>query len=328
MTGRTRKLGSSPTAKPADERPPLPDEAVAHNRIAIEKFEAKHKDRVRPPRFKVDLTAGASLATAKIGGMYAGDVEGFSARIGLALGSDDVHFISMLTTQLANATGQPPGVALTDAGLTQKLQQGVGFVRGVAPENEVEAALAVEMYAIHSATMELSRRAASADTLDKWEAYSAMTVKMARTFTAQVEALAKLRSRGKQEVTVVHVHKHVYVAPGGQAIVGDVHQSRPGGTGGGDHLESGGQSDAFGAAAACLSFAPGVPMPGAYEARDPLPVAGGEGPQEVSDAWRDEPWSAPRPGERPLHHGTVDQGDDGPSAGDAGAGGVGARNAG
>ena len=42
--------------------------------------------------------------------------------------------------------------------------------------------------------------------------------KLARTFTAQVEALKRYRSKGEQKVTVEHVHVH----DGGQAIVGNV----------------------------------------------------------------------------------------------------------
>jgi hypothetical protein len=45
-----------------------------------------------------------------------------------------------------------------------------------------------------------------------------MAVKLLRTFTAQTEALAKLRRGGEQTVRVEHVH----VYEGGQAIVGSV----------------------------------------------------------------------------------------------------------
>ena len=43
-----------------------------------------------------------------------------------------------------------------------------------------------------------------------------MAVKLMRTYTAQIEALAKLQRGGEQVVKVVHVH------PGGQAVVGNV----------------------------------------------------------------------------------------------------------
>jgi hypothetical protein len=43
-------------------------------------------------------------------------------------------------------------------------------------------------------------------------------LRLNRTFTTQIEALASLRRGGRQKMTV----KHVHVYPGGQAIVGDV----------------------------------------------------------------------------------------------------------
>lgn len=46
-----------------------------------------------------------------------------------------------------------------------------------------------------------------------------LTTKFMRTFTMQVEALARKRSKGEQNVTV---NKHVHVHAGGQAVVGNV----------------------------------------------------------------------------------------------------------
>jgi hypothetical protein len=42
--------------------------------------------------------------------------------------------------------------------------------------------------------------------------------KLVRTFTVQMEALNRHRSKGQQKMTVEHVHIH----EGGQAIVGNV----------------------------------------------------------------------------------------------------------
>jgi hypothetical protein len=49
--------------------------------------------------------------------------------------------------------------------------------------------------------------------------------KLTRTYAAQMEALKRYRSGGEQKMTVQHVH----VAEGGQAIVGNVSASAPGG---------------------------------------------------------------------------------------------------
>jgi hypothetical protein len=49
--------------------------------------------------------------------------------------------------------------------------------------------------------------------------------RLLRTFAAQVETLKTYRSKGEQKVAVEHVHIH----RGGQAIVGAVNHSTPGG---------------------------------------------------------------------------------------------------
>ena len=69
--------------------------------------------------------------------------------------------------------------------------------------------------------------------------------KLARTFAAQVEALKRYRTGGQQSVTV----RHVTIADGGQAIVGNVTQA-----GGGGVEKSGEQPHALG-------YAPGTEMP-------------------------------------------------------------------
>ena len=54
-----------------------------------------------------------------------------------------------------------------------------------------------------------------------------LAIKFQRTFTAQIEALQKLRGKGGQQVRVEHVHIH----KGGQAIVGNVNHGAEGGRG-------------------------------------------------------------------------------------------------
>ena len=53
------------------------------------------------------------------------------------------------------------------------------------------------------------------------------SVKLARTYAAQLEALKNYRNRGSQEIKV----KHVTVNEGGRAVVGDVHHQGGGGNG-------------------------------------------------------------------------------------------------
>ena len=61
-------------------------------------------------------------------------------------------------------------------------------------------------------------KAVHAETQDRMDSYGTLATKLQRTFTTQIEALAKLRRGGEQKVRVEHVH----VYPGGRPIVGNV----------------------------------------------------------------------------------------------------------
>lgn len=99
-----------------------------------------------------------------------------------------------------------------------KLNSLIGFVQGIEPQDTVEAALAAQMAAIHDNVMLFARRLAHADTISESDSAERTVNRLARTFTAQVEALKKYRSSGEQVVRVERVN----VSEGGQAIVGNV----------------------------------------------------------------------------------------------------------
>jgi hypothetical protein len=94
----------------------------------------------------------------------------------------------------------------------------LSVIRDLAPRDPVERMLAVQMAATHVATIRAARRLAHSENLHQVNAHYVGFNKLARTFTAQVEALRKHRTGGEQRVTVQHVN----VSDGGQAIVGNV----------------------------------------------------------------------------------------------------------
>jgi hypothetical protein len=98
----------------------------------------------------------------------------------------------------------------------------VSTVADIKPRDAVERMLAIQIAATHVATIRAGGMLARADQLPQYEAHERAFNKLARTFTAQMEALRKHRNGGKQTVTVQHVN----VADGGQAIVGDVRSSK------------------------------------------------------------------------------------------------------
>jgi hypothetical protein len=94
----------------------------------------------------------------------------------------------------------------------------LSVIRDLAPRDAVERMLAVQMAATHVATIRAGRWLATSDNLPQVQAHYTGFNKLARTFSAQVEALRKHRTGGRQTVTVQYVN----VSDGGQAIVGNV----------------------------------------------------------------------------------------------------------
>jgi hypothetical protein len=139
------------------------------------------------------------------------DALGWQNQLIAAFGSPSHDFINLAIRHLANAVhekGQPCSSELLNAGLA--------IVDGIRPENEIEALLAVQMAAAHTLAMECLGRARRAENIPQLDANGNMSNKLLRTFTAQVEALSRIRRGGKQKVVVEHVHVH----PGAQAAVG------------------------------------------------------------------------------------------------------------
>ena len=135
-----------------------------------------------------------------------------------ALGSTDPDFVHGLLTQLANASSKG---GETDESVLNFM---LSAVKAIAPKDEVEAMLAAQMAAIHSATMTFVRRLNQVENIPQQDSAERALNKLARTFASQVEALKRYRTGGEQRVTV----QHVSVNDNAQAIVGNVS------TGGGD----------------------------------------------------------------------------------------------
>jgi hypothetical protein len=134
-----------------------------------------------------------------------------------ALGTRDQDFLNGLLTQLATAGSQ--GQKVDASGLNFML----AVVKGVAPNDQVEAMLAAQMAAVHMATMTFARRLAHVENIPQQDSAERAFNKLARTFAAQLEALKRYRGKGEQKVTVEHVHVHA----GGQAVVGTLENPGP-----------------------------------------------------------------------------------------------------
>lgn len=274
------------TARALKADPPSPDlrEATDAERASIDRARAtnakRDTDRANAPKLKhVEGKTQGSIAVSH----PHPDAKGWKEAFLNVLGTNSDAFGDMLSAQLAACKA----TSATDGRVG--LEQGLAFMAGVQPTDELQAALGAQMFATHCASMELSRRMMASETIQQMEAYGTLATKLARTFTAQAEALAKLRSGGKQQVEV----RYVYVdARGSQNVIGDL-------TGGGGGAGSERQPHA---PLALTGVAPplGLPMPSEDALGLPLPVACCEWSEALPDARRPKPWSATRGGERKL----------------------------
>jgi hypothetical protein len=258
MMAKQRKAPKGDNAargKAATDARPAPEfklqEATERDKAASEA--ARERMKRRPKRVQVQGTReGEKLVIAP----PHTDQVGWTAHLDDAFGSTSRPFAERCLLDLINvARPFKKGASADDANVA------LAVVDGIKPENEIEAMLAVQMLGTHATAMEMLGRAKHAETREAMAAYSGMAVKLLRTYTTQIEALAKVRRGGEQKVIVEHVH----VYPGGQAIVGQVN-----GTGAGGVLGNARQPHATPDA---LAFAASPALWGQDEGRDALPVA-------------------------------------------------------
>lgn len=135
-----------------------------------------------------------------------------AAMIAQAMGIKDGELNNGIIHQLIQISSQGP---TADA---KGLNFAISIVRAIEPRDHLEALLAVQMAAIHIASINFTRKMNHTETIPQLDIQERTVNKLMRTFTTQMEALRKHRNGGNQRVTVKHVHVH----EGGQAIVGNV----------------------------------------------------------------------------------------------------------
>jgi hypothetical protein len=190
-------------------------EPTPHERAALEAYRIQEEESPLAPRLRVTENDGATTICPDHPKPSVGNVLLMDA-----LGTRDWDFLEGFLMQLADAGSKGRKVD----GRTLNFMLSV--VKGVKPRDQVEALLAAQMAAVHTAMMTFACRLADVKTIPQQDSAERAFNKLARTFAAQVEALKRYRSRGDQTVRV----EHVTVNEGGQAIVGNV-AHRGGGNG-------------------------------------------------------------------------------------------------
>ncbi|PNQ02073.1 hypothetical protein [Sphingobium sp. SA916] len=152
----------------------------------------------------------------------------------------------------------------------------LSFIESMAPRDQAEALLLVQMYCTHDAAIRALSQLGSAEWVPTAQTFGNLATKLLRTSQGQMETLARMRRGGEQVVRHVHVDNR-----GGQAVIAEnVH------TGGKGNGKIDDQSHATGTAGI------GPALLGADPFGNGVPIPSREGPEAVPYARGHESGSA------------------------------------
>ena len=272
MSGRKTKAKAEPEAAPKPKREP-----TAAERKAMEAATLAQAQRPARPSLKVAEVKGQTVSVEHVHN----DAKGGVALIYETLGTSADGFADNTLARLIAAV-EPRAADIT----SNHYAAGLALMGAIAPANELEAAIGVQIVAAHYAALDMTRRARmnAGEYVNAAATYTNMATKLSRTMAAHVEALAKLRSGGKQ----THEVRYIYV--NGPAAFGPGAKVAAAYGGGGRAIENGGQPHAAGQ----LAHLPAEHFPEVWSA-DPeglaLSGSSGGGAETLQDARRNEPGS-------------------------------------
>ena len=233
--------GTPPRREPNERETALIDSAKAANKL-------------RPARAEIEKREASEPGALAIGPRHC-DEQGGSYTLVDAFATTSEYFTSESLIQIAEMSVRDGEVS------NDKVNAKLALMGGIAPRDELEAALGLQMVATHDLSMLMLLRAKNASHLEGMREYGNLATKLTRTFTAQMKALSEWRRGGEQVV------RHIHVYEGGQAVVAET-------------VNVGGQNGSL--AGQC--HAPFATLPRPDSGRIAVPRASGEGKEAVPDA--------------------------------------------
>ena len=170
-------------------------EPTERDKVAAANFQTKREAALVPTKFSVTKEKDTNFVKLDHPDTTIAQMHTMSA-----LAVVDLHLYDSLISdlcQMGSRGGDPH---------QGELNHLLAVVRGIEPKDAVETLLAVQMAAIHKATIQVARRLKQVDTIQQQDSASTCLNKLARTFAMQVEALKKHRSTGEQTVNVKHLN--------------------------------------------------------------------------------------------------------------------------
>jgi hypothetical protein len=143
-----------------------------------------------------------------------GESKDWLSRLNKALGTVSPDFVRASLLQLQGAARSPYGTISETA-----INAALAMIEAVAPMDELEGALAVQMACTHTAAMAvLVQMDSGFGTERRIAAFGSTAARLMKAYAMQMEVLRRLRTGGQQLVRVEHVH----VNDGGHAAIGNV----------------------------------------------------------------------------------------------------------
>ena len=207
-------MPKKPKPEPKAGEPEKPYEATPAEKEAARRVLARREGRSSAPKVSIRHEGETDVIS-----LTQGDPVAAGAVVMDALGICEGDFANWYLSQIIEVARLG---ARADEKATNALIAGITAMR---PRDEAEAMLIAQMIATHELAMTFARRLKRIENIPQQDSAVNGLTKLTRTYAAQMEALKRYRSGGEQKMTVQHVH----VAEGGQAIVGNVSASAPGG---------------------------------------------------------------------------------------------------
>ena len=170
----------------------------------------------RPVIAAPQIKIGQEGAVESVEPAAAGDLTAWRDRFLQAFGTSEPAIAEALFNQLINALHTDPKEPLSASTANLAL----ALLHRLAPRNELEGMLCVQLIVAHVASMDTSRRGLHADqSVGGRQAYLGLARKLMALFTTQVETLNRLRGNTVVQRVVV---ERVNIEAGGKALVGAV----------------------------------------------------------------------------------------------------------
>jgi hypothetical protein len=144
----------------------------------------------------------------------AGDTNEWWDRLKAALGTQSSDFINQTLFQLQTAARLPCG------GISEiAVNAALAMIESAKPNDEVEAALIIQIACTHTAAMAVLSRIGGAHGGDRHVAMMAAAAsKILKAFANHVETLRRQRAGGSQYMRIEHIH----IEPDAQAVIGNM----------------------------------------------------------------------------------------------------------